>query len=161
MKKQQEKSGKDARKMLEFKQALSKLHISEIFRGYQKKNANSYLTNSLYIHEWQINYFSPRTHLITSFIINNRIKKKNLEAGNQKFQKLNSVKITVDINAALSISKVSGTEEITIIIIQTENSIPVWNISIPTPSLKVINVKVSAETGKVLERSEKNIIETR
>lgn len=147
--------------MLEFKQALSKLQDSEVFRDYQKKNASSYLTNSLYIHEWQINYFSPKTNLITSFVINSRIAKKSLEAGNKKFPKLNSVKITVDINAALSTSKVSGTEVTTIIIIQTENSIPVWNISIPTPSLKVINVKVSAETGEVLERSEKNIIEAR
>lgn len=147
--------------MLEFKQVLSKLQSSEIFRSYQKKNTDSYLTNSLCLNEWQINYFSPKTDVITSFIIENKISKKTLEAGSKKFPKLNSAKIMVDINAALNISKIQSNKGITIIIIQTENSIPVWNISVPTPSLKVINVKISAETGEVLEKSEKNIIETR
>lgn len=146
--------------MLEFKQALSKLQASEVFRSYQRKNADSYLTNSLYIDEWQINYFSPKTNVVTSFIIDSKISKKTLESGNKKFQKLNSIKIIVDINAALTISKIQDKEGTVIIIIQTENSIPVWNISIPTPSLKVINVKISAETGEILEKSEKNIIET-
>ena len=147
--------------MLEFKQALSKLQSSEIFRDYQKKNPGSYLTNSLYLNEWQINYFSLKTNVITSFIIESKVSKKTLEAGNKKFPKLNSAKIIVDINAALNTSKIQSSEGMTIIIIQTENSIPVWNISVPTPSLKVINVKVSAESGEILERSEKSIIETR
>ncbi len=149
--------------MLEFKQALSKLHSSEIFRDYQKKNPSSYLTNSLYLNEWQINYFSPKTSVITSFIINNKIKKKTLEANNKEFPVLNKSKINFDIEKALSVSvdNFSRSESVTIIIIQTENSVPIWNISIPTPSLKVINIKVSAETGEILERSEKNIIELR
>ncbi len=147
--------------MLEFKKALSKLQASETFRSYQKKNVDSYLTNSLYIDEWQINYFSPKTNLITSFIINGKIKKQALEAKSQKFPKLNSSKILIDINSAIEISKVQSQGGATIVIIQSEDSIPVWNITIPTPSLKVINVRVSAETGKILEKSEKNIIETR
>src|SRR3989344_1485997 len=154
--------------MLEFKQALSKLHASETFRDYQKKNASSYLTNSLHINEWQINYFSPKTHLITSFIINSKIKKKTLEAKNQKFPVLNKNKIHIDVEKALSNSvnnassnELNKSNGVTIIIIQTENSIPVWNISIPTASLKVINIKVSAESGDILEKSEKSIIETR
>lgn len=149
--------------MLDFKQALSKLQASEIFRNYQKKNPSSYLTNSLYIHEWQINYFSPKTNVITSFTINSKIKKKTLEAKNQKFPALNQNKIHVDIEKAIGMSanELGKSEGVTIIIIQTENSVPVWNISIPTPSLKVINVKISAESGEILERSEKSIIETR
>ncbi len=147
--------------MLEFKQALLKLQTSEVFKSYQKKNTDSYLTNSLYISEWQVNYFSPRTNLITSFTINSKIKKKILEAGSKEFPKLNSSKINIDVNNALSISKVQGTERITIIIIQTENSVPVWNISIPTPSLKIINSKISAESGEILEKSEKNVMALR
>lgn len=149
--------------MLDFKQALSKLQSSEIFRDYQKKNPSSYLTNSLYLNEWQINYFSPKTNVITSFTINSKIKKKTLEAKNQKFPALNQNKIHVDIEKALSKSadELSKHDGITIIIIQVENSVPVWNISIPTPSLKVINVKISAESGEILEKSEKSIIETR
>ena len=147
--------------MLEFKNALLKLQASETFRSYQKKNTDSYLTNSLYIDEWQINYFSPKTNRITSFIVNEKIKKQTLEAKGQKFPKLNNNKILVDMNSALEVSKIQNRGGVTIIIIQSENSLPVWNITIPMPSLKVINVKVSAETGEVLEKSEKNIIETR
>lgn len=149
--------------MLEFKQALTQLHNSEIFKIYQKNNATSYLTNSLYIDEWQINYFSPRTQQITTFIINSKIKKKTLEAENKKFPKLNNKKINIDMKKALEISKKDKKpkEAKTIVILQTENSQPIWNISIPLPSLKIINIKISAETGKVLERSEKNIIELR
>lgn len=147
--------------MLEFKQALSKLETSEAFKNYQKKNAASYLTNSLYIYEWQINYFSPRTQQITTFIVNDRIRKKILEANSKKFPVLNRNKIKVDIAKALDISQSQKQEGITIIIIQSENSIPIWNISIPTPALKLINIKVSAESGEVLEKSEKNVIELR
>ena len=147
--------------MLEFKQALSKLETSEAFKNYQKKNTSSYLTNSLYIYEWQINYFSPRAQQITTFIVNDKIRKKILEANSKKFPVLNRNKIKVDINRALDISQSQKSEGITIIIIQSENSIPIWNISIPTPALKVINIKVSAESGEVLEKSEKNVMALR
>ena len=146
--------------MLGFMQALSKIEGSQVFREYQKKNSESYLTNSLYIHEWQINFYSKKTKLITSFTTNGRVSKKVMDGKNKEFPVLNKNKIKIDIAKAIEISG-NRQEGTAIIIIQTENSIPVWNISIPTPSLKVINSKISAESGEIWEKSEKNIMELR
>ncbi|MBI2508073.1 hypothetical protein HYV89_03915 [Candidatus Woesearchaeota archaeon] len=146
--------------MLGFLQALSRIESSKIFQDYQKKNTEAYLTNSVYIQEWQINFYSKRTKLITSFTPDSNVKKKVMDGKNQEFPVLNKNKIKVDITKAIELSR-SRQEGSMIIIIQTENSIPVWNITIPTPSLKVINSKISAESGEILEKSEKNIVELR
>jgi uncharacterized membrane protein YkoI len=148
--------------MLEFKPALTLLQESQVFKDYQKKNTTSYLTNSLFIDDWQLNYFSPQTHQVTTFTVNASVKKKTLETENKKFPKLNNTKVNIDLKKALKISNHSTSkDQKTIVILQTENSEPIWNITIPLPSLKVIQVKISAESGKVLEESEKNIIELR
>ena len=146
--------------MLGFMQALSRIESSEVFRGYQKKNAESYLTNSLYINEWQINFYSKKTKLITSFTTNGKVNKKVMDGKNKEFPMLNKNKIKIDITKAIEISGIRQ-EGTAIIIIQTENSVPIWNISIPTLSLKVINSKISAESGEILEKSEKNVIALR
>ena len=80
--------------MLGFMQALSRIESSEVFRGYQKKNAESYLTNSLYINEWQINFYSKKTKLITSFTTNGKVNKKVMDGKNKEFPMLNKNKTT-------------------------------------------------------------------
>jgi hypothetical protein len=146
--------------MLEFKQALTFLQNSETFKDYQKSTPDSYLTNSLYIDDWQINYFSQTTSQITEFTINSKVIRKTLQAENKKFPKLNETKVNTDLKKALEISKIFNIENNkTIAVLQTENNQPIWNITIPLPSLKIIHIKLSASTGSILEQSEKNIIE--
>ncbi len=145
--------------MLDFLKALSVIESSKVFQDYQKKNTDAYLTNSLYIHEWQVNFYSKKTKLITSFMPGSKVRKKVLDGKSKEFPILNKSKIRVDMQKAIEIS--GRRSETAIIIIQMEGSIPVWNISIPTPSLKVINSKISAVSGEILENSEKNIIQLR
>ncbi|MBI2105327.1 PepSY domain-containing protein [Candidatus Woesearchaeota archaeon] len=149
--------------MLEFKQAISKLHQSQLFRDFQFKDAKAYLTNSVYIDEWQINYFSPKTNMITTFIVNGKVSKKTLDSNEMEFPQLNMAKLKIDIGKILEIAKkfIKEKETKIIIILQAENSTPIWNISAPLMSLKIIHIKISAETGDIIENTEKNIIEIR
>jgi len=149
--------------MLEFKQAISKLHQSQLFRDFQLKDVKAYLTNSVYIDEWQINYFSTKTKMITTFTVNGKVSKKMLDSNNMEFPQLNIAKLKIDSGKILEIAKkfIREKEAKIIIILQSENSIPVWSVSVPLMSLKVVHIKISAGTGEILENTEKSIIEVR
>jgi len=149
--------------MLDFKAVLKRLNTSPKFQTYIKKNPDSYLTNAICIDEWQINYFSPKTELITIFKINTKITSK-IVSEKRIFPKLN-LNLKLDLKDALKILKKqiskfysSETFTKTIIILQQDKE-PLWNITKLSSSIKIFNMKISALSGKIIHESYDNLID--
>tara|TARA_Y100000034_G_C6739259_1_gene327939 strand:- start:281 stop:736 length:456 start_codon:yes stop_codon:yes gene_type:complete len=149
--------------MLEFQEALQKLKNSKTFKDYLKNNKDSYLTSAVYLEELQINYFSPSKQEITIFKIKGKIiSETQKEARN--FPQLNS-NLKTDLKEALKIfrkqknkfyPKTATTK--TIIVLQQSKG-PEWNISQLTSSIKILNIKISALTGKITRESFDKLID--
>ena len=148
--------------MLSFNHALSQLINSKEY----KIEKDAYLTSALYINNWQINFFSPSTKIPIAFAVNSKIKKEELQKEENNLPKLDKDKIKVDIKEALIkfnelIKEYNESTTQKIIILGSENNEPIWTISSSTSSFKIINIKISASTGKIKENSCKNLIEIR
>lgn len=151
--------------MLEFKAVLRKLNNSEKFKTYLKKNPDAYLTNALFLKNWQLNFFSPSKQLITIFNININNKITTQTSREERtFPKLDTA-LKLDSKEALKIlesqiSKFYSSETFTkTIIILHQNSEPVWNITKLSSSLKILNLKISALSGKILQESYNRLID--
>jgi len=121
---------------------------------------------------WQIDFYSPKKHKITSFIVNKGIK---VIPSEQIFQKevkaiepldLNKIKITLDqaykkINDVLKKKFSHETPSKKIIILQMFEKKEIWNISYITTTLNLINTKIDAVKGKVLESKLQPLIDLR
>ncbi|MAG45521.1 MAG: hypothetical protein CMH63_01985 [Nanoarchaeota archaeon] len=149
--------------MLDFKAVLKRLEDSVKFQTYLKKNPDAYLTNAIYLEEWQVNYFSPKTELITIFKVDKKITSKTV-AEKRKFPKLNT-NLKIDLKEALKIlkkqiSKFYSSETFTkTIIILQQSQEPEWNITQLSSSIKILNIKISAISGKITYESYDKLID--
>jgi uncharacterized membrane protein YkoI len=64
----------------------------------------------------------------------------------------------VKIHYKEALEHVTKSADRAIIILQTINSKPVWNITLLTTEFKVYNLKVDASSGEKLEESEESIM---
>ena len=147
--------------MLEFRESLKKLENSEEYKFYKKKNTESYLINVIFLEFPELNYFSPKTKIITVFRIKDKIIAQELDKEEREFPKLEIDKIKVDFNEAIKIfeKEKSYSQDSKIITILQQNSEPTWNLSQLTPEIKILHVLISAVSGELLESTYKQIIE--
>jgi|TARA_B100001971_G_C18204604_1_gene546766 hypothetical protein len=148
--------------MLDFKAILKKLDTSPKYQTYLKKNSDAYITSAIYMEDWQVNSFSPKTKLITIFKIDTKINSKTVTE-KRTFPKLNT-NLKLDLKDALKILKKqlskfysSETFTKTIIIIQQSEE-PEWNITKLSSSVKILNIRISALSGKITHESYDNLI---
>ena len=150
--------------MLSFKESLKKLQNSKEFKGYMKKNPDAYIANTIYLDTIEFNLFSPKTKIVTVFSVENNITSKELDKENRIFPRLDLKKIKLDVDEIMKIFenerlKICKDEVTKTIIILQQDKEPVWNLSQLTSSIKILQILISAETGKVIESSYKRIIE--
>jgi len=150
--------------MLSFKESLKKLQNSKEFKDYMKKNPDAYIANTIYLDTIEFNLFSPKTKIVTVFSVENNITSKELDKENRIFPRLDLKKIKLDVDEIMKIfenerSKICKDEATKTIIILQQDKEPVWNLSQLTSSIKILQILISAETGKVIESSYKRIIE--
>ena len=156
--------------MLNLKDSLNSLESSDEFKNFRKNNKRAYLCSFFRIvgesesSDWQIDFYLPEKDKMTSFSVSDKVK--IIDADSKIFKKkektvdpLNLDKLKINLDNAFSIieelkNKKYRNEEIgkKIIILQSIK-IPMWNITYLTTSLNILNVKINAVSGKILEES--------
>ena len=141
----------------EIKEFLEELKKSEIFKKFKEKNQLAYNSSISKIQkELQIDYYDPNTDKITSFTKrNNEIISQESEVfRKEKIDipelKLDKIKITLKAIEDIIAMKYQEIPTKKIFILQQKES-PIWNITYLTQSLNILNMKINAETGQIIE----------
>ena len=150
------------------KNIIGDIEDSPEFEKYKEKNPNAYLVSAFTIKEdnnfgeWQTHYFSPQTHLITSFILKDKIylqEEKIFQKEKEDIEKLDLAKVKITLDQALEIIKKLSLEKYPqdlpskiIIILQTKEK-EIWNLAIISNKFNIINIKIDAQEGNILSES--------
>lgn len=157
------------------KEGLKELQKAEEFKNFKKKNPKAYLASCVTIVEgknvgdWQVGYYIPKKHKITSFVLKEHIESKGEDDVFQKektsIKKLNLKKVKINLSKALEIleklrkKKYSGEFPNKVIaVLQVIEDEPVWNLTLLTTTLKVLNVKLDAVNGSVISDKIENFL---
>ncbi len=148
------------------KRDFETLQENKKFKEWKEKNKESYLCSAFLMNEdsWQIDYFNPKTWEITGFMIIKEDVKIN--KADKVFQKeKEKLKELVIENVKVSYEKVNEkmkdllkekypyeNPDKKIFVLQVIDE-TVWNITFINSSFNILNVKISAENGKVLSEN--------
>jgi hypothetical protein len=163
---------------MDFKHKVSKVESSPKFSSFIKSNPHYYLVHIFSVKDdnpssvWQIGYYSKDTDKIIVFEDNEAaseiIVHEPEEALKEEnyIQRLNIEDLGVSFSDAVSICEEVIKEyykrEITSKHIFLLQNLPefgnVWNITIVTLTFNVINVKIDAQSGKVLKHTRENLM---
>lgn len=151
---------------------LKKVESSKEFKDYKKDHKNAYLC-SIFMTEsqTQLSFYSKKTKLVTSFKIkNNKVlligkdekifqkEKKDLEELHLDKIKVDSTKAEELVNNLLKEKYPDETPKKEIIILQIINSKVVWNITKITSTFNIINIKIDASSGDILEDKMESVL---
>ena len=143
----------------EIKEKLEEIKESDSFKEWNAKHFDAYLCSVFVCDDLQFDFYDPETDKITSFSSERMIdgqeifrkeKKKLIEL------KLNKIKIDLE-NVKELIQKLideayKGEESNKeIIFLQSFDDKIVWNVTYITKTLNVLNVKVDAISGEILD----------
>jgi Zn-dependent metalloprotease len=151
--------------MLELKELHDAVQNSKEFKEWHKKNSDFYLCSFFTIlneQGWQVDYYSPSKDRIASFTYDKKIKildtdSKIFKKEGLKVDKLNLDDIKINLKKALDIviklrdKKYKNEKANKIIIILQNIKKPLWNITYLTSTFNILNVKIDAKSGKILE----------
>ena len=163
---------------MKLKDVLERVEGSKVFEYWKKDNEESYLSSFFKIIEaedknwWQLDFYNPKKDKMTSFVAEKEIKlvgkdSKIFKREHDQVSELSLDNVNVDEKKAVQITldllkdkydNAKVTKKI--VILQNVQSI-IWNISLLTPTLKLLNVRIDADSGAVLEDSYKNMLEFR
>ena len=151
---------------------LNKLTSSEIFKKFKDSNKDSYLSScfTIIVDEkkpvWQFHYYDKKEDKITTFKVDNKIKKiSNSEIFKKESDEVEELKIEkVKFQYEQALEKIELMEKYKeqefnkkIIILQKINK-PIWNISLLTETFNILNVKFSAESGEILKETFESLL---
>jgi hypothetical protein len=151
----------------ELKKLVKDLESAKEFKSFKKDNPKSYLASCVVTvkgktsNEGQINYYLPEKDKMTTFVMKKPLQVINEQEIFQKEKKevkeLEFKDIKINMKKALelleSFRKKKYQAEFpgeTIVVLQVLEEGPVWNLTMLTATLKVLNVKMSAVDGEVL-----------
>lgn len=158
---------------MEYNELYDKLIKSSEFREWKKKNPRAYLVHFLKIEEenkgeWQIGYFDKDKDRITTFLAGEQIgivpeQEAFKEAKAIKKLLINKVKISSEsaLGIAQGLQKKSYPGELPIkkiFVLQNISRGQVWNITYITKGFSTINIKIDAETGKILKHEAASLV---
>jgi hypothetical protein len=152
------------------KNFLKKVEESELYIDWKKEHTNSYLSscfsmgNDIKELKWQVDFYEPNNKKITSFVLDEtqNIKCKEEDIFKQpedvvKELDLSAVKIDLD-KAILRLDKwrkrkfPGEVPSQRIFVLQNLSTI-MWNITFINTSFNVLNVKIDATNGKLIDNS--------
>lgn len=154
-----------------FKEIQKEIEETSIFQKWKKEHSEAYLVHFFLMDEKevQVGYYSEKTDAMTTFVISAEITKtedKEIFRQEKKIPALdiNAVKITVQeavqkIDAVQKQKYPIDTVAKKIIVLQTINNIPMYNITFITATFKMINFRLDAATGDVLEEKVQPIMD--
>lgn len=154
--------------MKSFKEALSKLKNSKVFKDWYKGNKDHYLSYGFYVVEkndanWKIGYYHKKTDKITSFDIGNKIKmepeEEILKKKDKTIDALDLKNVKLDLADVVALADSVQKEEYStetpikiIAILQALEGHQVWNLTFLTQNFNTLNFKIKADTGRILEK---------
>lgn len=160
------KDTKDSKETL-LKRTIHLLENSDEFKRWKEENKDAFLANAFTMFEkeptfeWHMGYYDKEKDMITSFQIQEHQIIKNpaseaLKKDDSHIEELNLDKVTVDVKEALEKANQIHKEKYErekptkiMVLAQHMDGKNIWNITYVTQSLKMMNVKINAETGKI------------
>ena len=157
---------------MEIKELLERVMNSRLYKNFNNDD-KAYLCSFFKIDgeeeqdEWQVDFYNPENDKITSFKeIGNQIRiiGKDSKIFKEKEAKVNELRIdkvkiapedAIKAVDELKKKKYSGEEALRRIVIlqSTKEFKENWNITYLTTSFNILNVKINAKNGKVIEES--------
>ncbi len=158
---------------------LEKLEIHKKFAEFIKKNKGAYFVSAFFMSndieakdvEWQIDYYSPEKHKITSFTfskcsLETKEDQEVFQNNHAELKELNLDKVKIDFDKAIGIieelrKKKYPSERANkiIVLLQDINDECLWNITYLTTSFNIWNVKVGAADGKIKSEKLESVIQ--
>lgn len=148
---------------MDIKEKQDSLEKTSIFKGWKKNHADAYLVHFLWFgtEEVSIGYYDQKADTITTFQCGREITKTEdteIFKEQKTIPQLAIEKIRISCGRAKEIVENRRQQNYPhdvptkeIIILQTINSKPMYNISIVTNTFKLITIRINAETGVVEE----------
>jgi len=161
---------------MDFKDLITKIESSTVFKDVLKKTSDLYLAHVFTImdaqqsNEWDFGYYSKRIDRIIVFKWVNDIitvldpQEVFKESGYVDALTLDAIKISKEkaMTIAQKIIKENYSAESlmnAIVLLQNLKGYgQVWNITLTTQTFHVINIKVNAESGEVIKHSKESLI---
>ena len=146
---------------MNLKEEYSNITNSEEFEELEKEFPEIFLS-SIFLDTkgWQFNFYY-NNKLITFVLENDLIKTEESEIyeKNKEFEKLDLSEVKIELEQVKKITENLTEEEITkkIIILQ-QKQVPFWNLTYITSSLNVLNIKINAISGEIMEQNTENIM---
>lgn len=157
--------------MFSLRELHKKLEDSKELKDFKKKNEKAFLYSCFFISDgkWQFDYYNPKDNNITSFELSERIKEMPIDTLLNKKAKITELslnKVKVECEKAVGLSKEFITKNHPsdtsfmkeIVILENNEGNPLWNITFLTATLKLVNVKLDAETGKIITHSSESFL---
>jgi hypothetical protein len=160
--------------MEDVKKELMELQDSEVYLAWKDNHPDAYLTHAFCMYEskgqvdWQFGFYHKDTDKITTFVMEDMIKKMPESEVLKRDDMLNPVdmtKVDIDLMTALNVARTLQEEKYKgqsplkiIVLLQNLREGLVWNITYLTQGFKTLNIKISAETGDVVDSSLKSLI---
>lgn len=156
---------------MDIKEKQDFLEKTSVFKDWKKTHADAYLVHFLWFgkEEASIGYYEQKADTITTFQCGEKIK-KTIDTEIFKEQKtipaLAIEKITISCERAREIVEKKRTQNYPhdaptkeIIILQTINNKPTYNMSIVTNTFKLLIIRINAETGNVEEEKIRSLMD--
>ncbi|MFH1376900.1 MAG: hypothetical protein ABIH25_04655 [Candidatus Woesearchaeota archaeon] len=155
--------------MLELKKSFKNIQDNEKFIEWKKEHFGSYLTNAfLNDNEWQFDFLDPKSEMMTSFKFNDKDlffeESEIFRKEKKEIKELNLEEVKIDLDKAEDlIEKIIDSDyknediQKKIIILQVIEKL-VWNITYITKSFNVLNVKLNAVNGEIINHSMESLL---
>ncbi|MBI5002382.1 hypothetical protein HZC31_03290 [Candidatus Woesearchaeota archaeon] len=156
--------------MIDLKQVQKEIEASHLFQNW-KKEQQGYLVHFFCMNEKevQVGYYDEKKDVIATFVKAEEITKtedKEIFRQEKKIAPLDMHNVKISMKdaeqkaEALQKQKYPGDlVSKKIIVLQTINNIPTYNMTLITMTFKMINIRVDAATGNVLEEKMQPIMD--
>lgn len=165
---------------MELKEIISEIQNSEIYSNWNKDNSQCYLVHvfkmldKANMTEWQVGYYNTENRMITTFVYDEETKNITLNPESETFKKTEShiqelkldnitstYKEAEEILNKLKNEKYSAhpVDKAFFILQHLENLGIVWNFTLITKTMSVLNIKINAISKEVVEDKLTSIFE--
>ena len=159
--------------MLSLQAALERVQTSDVYKTWETSHEQGYLSSFFAIVEgdapksWQVDFYTPDKDQITSFTLNGETiemqeSSKIFKEKETKVEQLDLTNVKKDLQEAFEIANMVSEEQckgetITkkIVILQNIKQ-PLWNLSYITSSFNILNVKIDAEKGTIIDTNKQS-----
>lgn len=159
----------------DLKKEIEKVKESKEYKDFISKNKKSYLATCFLFYEnikdavWQIDYYNPEEDNMVIFLCKKELEfkgpEKIVKKKKDKITELDLKKVKLDFEKVMVKIEQFKTKKYkdeipnkTIVILQSSKKNPIWNISFLTTNSNILNIKLDASNGKILEHKLNSIL---